>query len=160
MVMRDGELKRTVLCFVFDPKENALLMIFKKRGQGSGKMNVPGGKIKNGESADSAAVRETIEETGIEPLGIREAGKLEFTFPESDAWDNTCTVFECHSFRGTLIPESDECRALWVPRHNIPIDKMWDADRLWLPHLLAGKPFHRSYVFDRNEMVKEERVIK
>src|ERR1700758_1652223 len=98
-MLRDGEVKRTTLVFLFDRPRNALLMIFKKRGQGAGKVNVPGGKIRPGESTEEAAARETVEETGLRPLGLREAGRLEFFFPESENWDNTCTVFtaEAHS---------------------------------------------------------------
>lgn len=159
MTLRDGEIKRTVLCFVFDRKSDRLLMIHKKRGQGSGKMNVPGGKIRNGESDEAAARRETIEETGIVPRELRQAGKLEFYFPQSDSWDNTCSVFTTETFAGSLVPENEECSAMWASCASLPLDKMWDADRLWLPYLLAGRPFHRAYVFDRNDKVLEERVF-
>ncbi len=159
MSLKNGEIKRTVLCFVFDDEKRTLLMILKKRGQGAGKINVPGGKIHAGESEAQAARRETMEETGIEPLDLSPAGKLEFYFPESDSWDNTCTVFIARRFAGSLIIHSEECDALWIPQNEIPIDKMWDADRLWLPYLLAGKPFHRAYVFNRENLVREERVF-
>lgn len=157
MVLRDGEIKKTVLCFVFRDAE--LLMIHKKRGQGAGKLNVPGGKLLPGESEEQAAARETLEETGILPAGLRLAGRLEFYFPVSDSWDNTCAVFVAERCSGTLVPETEECSALWVPRASIPLEKMWDADRLWLPLLLAGKPFHRAYVFDRHDKVLEERDL-
>lgn len=157
MALRDGEIKKTVLCFVFRGDE--LLMIHKKRGQGAGKMNVPGGKLRPGESAEEAAVRETEEETGIVPASLKEAGKLEFYFPESEAWDNTCTVFVADRCSGTLVAETEECSALWVQRNSIPLHQMWDADRLWLPLLLAGKPFHRAYTFDRHDKVILERAL-
>lgn len=159
MALRDGEIKKTVLTFVFDRARGRLLMIFKKRGQGTGKVNVPGGKVRPGEASEQAAVRETIEETGIEPLAPREAGRLEFAFPENDNWDNHCVVFTAEAWQGALIPETDECRAYWENLDRLPVEKMWDADRLWLPLLLAGKPFHRAYVFDRDDKVKEERDL-
>jgi 8-oxo-dGTP diphosphatase len=159
MALRDGELKRTVLVFMFDRPRNALLMIFKKRGQGAGKVNVPGGKLRAGESAMDAAARECMEETGLRPLDLREVGRLEFNFPESENWDNTCVVFSAESFDGILLPETEECTSRWVPLDQIPVTQMWDADRLWLPLLLAGKPFHRAYVFDRSDKVIEERVL-
>jgi 8-oxo-dGTP diphosphatase len=159
MALRDGELKKTVLCFVFGHEHDALLMIHKKRGQGAGKWNVPGGKIQGGESDEEAAARECLEETGILPAGLREAGKLEFYFPESDAWDNTCTVFTAERFSGALVPESEECTAEWVPLDKIPVEQMWDSDRLWLPLLFSGKNFHRVYFFDAADQVLEERVL-
>ncbi|RZA07781.1 MAG: 8-oxo-dGTP diphosphatase [Proteobacteria bacterium] len=147
-MLRDGEVKRTTLCFVFDRPKGLLLMIEKKRGQGAGKWNVPGGKLQKGESEEAAAIRETIEETGIEPADLRLAGRLEFYFPESKSWDNTCAVYTAEKFSGSLVAENEECSAHWVAVDKIPYDKMWDDDRLWVPLLLAGAPFHRVYTFD------------
>jgi 8-oxo-dGTP diphosphatase len=155
---RDGEVKRTTLIFVFDRPGNKLLMIEKKRGQGAGKWNVPGGKIAASESAAEAAVRECIEETGIEPHSIKEAGLLEFYFPESDSWDNTCSVFTAEQFSGELTPSNDECDAHWVSLDEIPYEKMWDDDRLWVPLLMTGKRFHRVYWFDKNDHMAREEI--
>lgn len=159
MVLRDGEIKRTTLCFVFDRIHGRLLMIHKKRGQGTGKWNVPGGKVRPGESEEAAAIRETEEETGLRPSGLRLAGRLEFYFPEGNGWDNTCAVFTTEVCAGTLVPESEECSAEWVSLHAIPYEGMWDADRRWMPLLLDGKTFHRAYVFDAQDRVREENVL-
>ena len=158
MAKREGEVKRTTLIFVFDRPAHKLLMIEKKRGQGAGKWNVPGGKIAAGESAEQAAVRECIEETGIEPRAVKEAGLLEFYFPESNSWDNTCTVFTAEEFSGELVPTGEECDAHWVSFDSIPYDKMWDDDRLWVPLLFEGKRFHRVYWFDQNDHMAREEI--
>ncbi len=160
MAINKGEVTKTVLCFVFDEENHRLLMIYKKRGQGTGKMNVPGGKIRPGESAEQAAIRETKEETGIEPVNPVEVGKLEFYFPESESWSNSCTVFTAKSFTGSLIPDTEECSAVWIPQNAVPLDKMWDADRFWMPLLMAGKYFHRAYTFDKHDMVLEEQILE
>lgn len=157
MVLRDGELKHTVLVFVYDGPR--LLMIHKKRGQGAGKINVPGGKLRRGETAIEAAARETREETGLTPTGLHEAGRLEFSFPDNLNWDNHCTVFTASGFTGSLVAENDECTAYWENRERLPLDRMWDADRLWLPHLVRGEWFHRAYVFDAHDKVKSERDL-
>jgi 8-oxo-dGTP diphosphatase len=159
MVLRDGAIKNTVLTFVVDRASSRLLMIHKKRGQGAGKINVPGGKVSPHESDEEAAIRECVEETGIRPYSLREAGRLEFFFPENENWDNRCVVFTAEKFDGELVPDSDECEAYWERIDTLPLEKMWDADRLWLPHLLAGRYFHRAYVFDRHDHVKEERDL-
>lgn len=158
MILRDGTLKETVLCFVFRNRRTELLMIQKKRGQGAGKWNVPGGKLASGEIPEQAAIRETEEETGIRPVTLSPAGKLEFYFPESEAWDNICTVYTSDHFIGSLIPETEECSAHWVPLDEIPYDKMWDADRRWIPLLLEGHPFHRVYSFDSHDQVLSEEI--
>lgn len=158
MALRDGEVKRTTLCFVFDRARSLLLMIEKKRGQGAGKWNVPGGKIAPGESPEAAAIRETEEETGLRPVTVREAGFLEFYFPESKSWDNTCTAFTAEEWTGSLVAENDECTAHWIPLDAIPYDRMWDDDRLWVPLLLSGKRFHRVYTFDAEDHMKAEEI--
>jgi 8-oxo-dGTP diphosphatase len=68
--------ERAVLCFV--RRDGELLLIRKKRGLGAGKVNGPGGRIEDGESAEQAAVRETFEEVGVRPLRVSEAGELAF----------------------------------------------------------------------------------
>lgn len=159
MALLDGEVKQTTLCFVIDRKNERLLMIEKRRGQGAGKWNVPGGKIGKTETPEQAAIRETKEETGIEPTLIHKRGLLEFYFPKSKSWDNVCHVFWTDSFQGNLILESEECFAHWVPLQKIPYEKMWDDDRHWVPTLLDGKIFHRKYWFDENdEMEREENL--
>jgi 8-oxo-dGTP diphosphatase len=158
MTLLDGEMKQTTLCFVFDWKSNALLMIEKKRGQGAGKWNVPGGKIQKGESAESTAARETLEETGILPSRLSHRGTLEFYFPKSKSWDNICQVFVSEHFTGNLIPESEECYAHWISLDKIPYEKMWDDDRHWLPELLKGKQLHRTYIFDEKDQMEREIV--
>lgn len=158
---KEGKIKETTLCFVFDKQQTNghLLMIQKKRGQGAGKWNVPGGKLLPGEDSPLAAIRETKEETGIEPMSLQKIGILEFYFPESTSWDNICTVYMTDDFSGELQPETDECSAHWIPLSQIPYDKMWDDDKLWIPTLLQGKFFHRVYTFDANDHMKEEKVI-
>lgn len=158
MILRDGELKHTVLCFVFRNERTELLMIRKKRGQGAGKWNVPGGKLAPGEIPEQAAIRETEEETGIRPITIERAGKLEFYFPVSDAWDNVCTVFVSDHFIGNLADENEECSAHWVRVSEIPYDQMWDADRRWIPLLLEKRPFHRVYSFNAGDLVTSEEI--
>ena len=160
MTARDGQVKKTTLCFVFNRVDQTVLMIEKKRGQGAGKWNVPGGKIHEGESAEDAAIRETIEETGIEPQQLKLAGRLEFYFPLSDSWDNTCQVFTAEKFSGTLVRESEECKAQWVKVQEIPLEKMWSDDKLWIPLLLAEKYFHRAYTFDADDQMQSETVYE
>ena len=150
-------MKRTVLSFVFDG--DRLLMIHKKRGQGAGKWNVPGGKIHDGENELSAVIRETEEETGITPEEPKKIGTLEFRFPKGNHWENTCEVFVAKKFNGDLVLETEECRASWVQIDKIPYEKLWDSDKRWLPLALSGKPFHRVYVFDENDKVVEEKVL-
>ncbi|MGE3261022.1 MAG: 8-oxo-dGTP diphosphatase [Bacteriovoracia bacterium] len=160
MSLRAGAIKKTTLCFVFDEINNSLLMIHKKRGQGAGKWNVPGGKMQEDETPEAAAIRETKEETGITPSNLQYAGKLEFYFPAGNSWDNICEVFTANQFSGQLITDGEECSASWVSLDKIPLEKMWDSDKRWLPLLLSRKKFHCSYTFDANDNVTHEKIEK
>lgn len=137
-----------------------LLLIRKKRGMGAGKWNAPGGKVEPGETAAAAAARETREEAGVTPLGVRYVGLLEFRFAEgSDCWDNLCRVFRAEAFEGSLCAEHDECAPEWVSLDAIPYEGMWEDDRSWLPSLLAGRPFHRVYRFGMSDALLGETIL-
>lgn len=153
-------LRATCLCFLLDSALGRVLLIKKKRGMGAGKWNAPGGKLEPGETAAAASRRETMEETGLEPLEARYLGLLEFRFAEgSSSWDNLCRVYRADAHQGTLGPENDECVPVWVPVAAIPYDAMWDDDRSWLPSLLDGRAFHRRYRFGPGDALLGEVIF-
>jgi 8-oxo-dGTP diphosphatase len=155
-------MKETTLCLVLDKMRAELLMIRKKRGQGAGKWNMPGGKVASGETVAAAAVREAVEETGIRPLDPRELGILEFYFEGGSpyrSWDNRCHVFLSERYDGQVRPVGTECDAAWVPLDKIPYDQMWEDDSTWLPIALRGEPFHLVCRFDADDrMISMERL--
>ncbi|MDR1190668.1 MAG: 8-oxo-dGTP diphosphatase [Verrucomicrobiales bacterium] len=139
------------LCFIVSGGQ--ILLIHKKRGLGAGKVNGPGGRLEPGESPSAAAVRETQEEVGVTPTGVREAGVLRFHF--CDGYALLCTVFRADGMTGGLI-ETDEALPFWSPLTLIPYDQMWEDDALWLPLLLAGQWFDGRFVFDGEKLLHHE----
>jgi 8-oxo-dGTP diphosphatase len=137
-----------VLTFI--RREGQLLLILKKRGLGHGKINAPGGRLEPGETLEQAAVRETQEEVGLTPLGLRTAGRLDFAF--TDGYSLKCHVFTADDFDGTLT-ETEEADPFWCPEADIPYGRMWSDDRLWLPLLLEKRPFCAQFVFDGDLML-------
>lgn len=150
---------------VWNPREQAtllfvirdahILLIHKKRGLGAGKINGPGGRLDPGETPLEAAVREVREEVCVTPLDVREAGELSFQFVNG------------HSIHGFVFTAGDcdgapretaEAIPLWTPLDRIPYDRMWADDRLWLPLLLAGKPFKGRFLFDDDTMLGHELI--
>lgn len=136
------------LLFVFRDEE--VLLIRKKRGLGAGKINGPGGRLEAGESRRQCAIREVVEEVGIEPLEPREHGELRFQFV--DGYSIHVWVFRSESHRGK-VTETAEAVPLWTPVEAIPYGEMWADDEYWLPHLLAGRRFRGEFVFDGDRML-------
>lgn len=139
---------RATLLFVV--QDGSVLLIHKKRGFGTGKINGPGGRLEPGETPRQAAVRETREEVGVTPLGVRPAGDLFFQF--RDGLSIRGWVFRAHGCDGRP-RESDEADPFWAPLDRIPYERMWADDRYWLPLVLADTPFTGHFLFDGETMV-------
>jgi Ala-tRNA(Pro) deacylase len=49
--------------------------------------------------------------------------------------------------------ETDEAIPIWTPLHAFPFAEMWADDRLWIPLMLAGRPFRGRFLFDGDTLV-------
>ena len=139
-----------IAVLTFIRRDRQLLLILKKRGLGHGKINAPGGRLEASETPEQAAVRETQEEVGLTPLGLRRAGRLDFAF--TDGYSLRCHVFTADACEGTLA-ETDEADPFWCAESEIPYGRMWSDDRLWVPLMLQGRTFEAQFVFDGDLML-------
>jgi len=144
--------ERAVLTFVRD--SGKLLVILKKRGLGTGKINGPGGRVEPGETWAQAAVRETQEETGVTPSGLEASAELRFQFTNGYSLD--VRVFTASGWSGQLTA-CDEADPFWQPEDDLPWARMWADDSLWLPLVLTGRRVRAWFVFD-GEAMREARV--
>lgn len=138
---------------VFIQKKDKLLLGLKKRGFGAGRYNGFGGKVLEGEEVEDAARREIKEEIGVEVEDLEPAGELIFypiKFPEGIK----VYVFKALDFRGEP-NESEEMKPEWFGVENLPYEKMWDADKYWMPLLLEDKRFVGTFRFDENDKTIE-----
>ncbi len=135
---------------VFHLRGDEILLMRKKRGLGAGKINGPGGKLEPGETPLGCATREVEEELRITPIEPIQLGLLRFQF--TDGYSIQAHVFRADAFEGTPT-ETDEALPLWFRTDAIPYDEMWADDELWLPHLIEGKPFDGSFLFDDDTML-------
>lgn len=141
---------RATLLFVLRPEDRRVLLIHKKRGMGSGKVNGPGGKLDEGEAEEAGARREVEEEVCIQPRDVEASGRLHFAF--RDGLNLECSVFRAQAFEGEPT-ETDEAAPFWCDYHEVPYDKMWEDDRYWLPGMLAGGRFEAWFEFDGETML-------
>ena len=145
--------ERATLMFVV--KDGQILLIMKKRGLGAGKVNGPGGRIDPGETPEQCAIRETQEELCVTPTGVRFAGELMFQFTGDNKLGGHSIhgyVYRADDCDGTPT-ETNEAVPMWTPVDQVPYDRMWQDDRLWLPLLIEGRRFVGRFLFDEDTML-------
>jgi 8-oxo-dGTP diphosphatase/2-hydroxy-dATP diphosphatase len=134
-------------------KDKQILLGMKKRGFGAGRWNGFGGKLKDGESIESALVRETKEECDLEIVEHEKVGIIEFEFEKNPE------ILEVHIFKIIKFTgkpkETNEMLPRWYNFDKIPYNIMWPDDKFWLPLLIENKIFKGKFIFD-----KEGKIIK
>lgn len=118
-----------------------VLLGFKKRGFGVGKLAGIGGRVEAGETIRDAACRELHEEINITASvsDLQAMGAITFRFPHRRAWEQVVYVFLLTHWIGEP-SESDEMRPVWFPIDALPFEQMWDDSHYWLPHIIANQP--------------------
>lgn len=144
-------LTSTCLCLVTRVTcdgERQVLLGYKKTGLGRGKIVGLGGHVEPGESPAEAAAREAKEESGIHVQAgdLRHAAHITFLFPVRPAWDMTVDVFTADEFSGEPA-ETNEIRPGWFGREALPLDRMWDDARQWLPRVLDGERLRATFTY-------------
>ena len=133
-----------------------VLLGMKKKRFGLGKYNGFGGRVEDEETLEQAAVRETVEESGITVLDPKKVGEILFHF-QTDEQDHLVHFFRAEKFNGNL-RESDEMKPEWFDVDKIPYEQMWVDDKYWLPLLLSGKKFRGNFVFNKDFQVAEYKL--
>jgi 8-oxo-dGTP diphosphatase len=100
-------------------------------------------------------MREITEETGVSIDSVDHRGILEFQFTDGLAMRGH--VFFAHRHTGE-IHETEEANPFWCPVADLPYDRMWEDDPLWIPMALEGKKFHGRFIFDGEKMLDSELV--
>ena len=131
-------------------RNGEILLHYKKRGHGRGKWNGAGGKIEEGETPLLCAMREAMEEMGVEVKNLEKMGEIKFYDVYGEDW-------LVHIFRGEIEDEpkeSDESYPKWFSIESIPYDEMWEDDRYWLPLVINGIKFYAKFWFEGESMRK------
>jgi 8-oxo-dGTP diphosphatase len=140
-----------VLSYVI--KDGKILLIDKKQGMGTGLVNGPGGHIELEETAIEAAYREFNEETGLTASNLEYRGKLRFQFKGGVSMIGL--VYFGTEAEGEL-KSSEETTPFWCDVKEMPYDKMWEDDKLWLPRAIEGEKFDGVFIFDDETMLSQK----
>jgi 8-oxo-dGTP pyrophosphatase MutT (NUDIX family) len=108
-------MKKYVLVYCSSYEDKFILVEKSKPSWQKGKLNLPGGKIEEGETPKDAAYRELYEETGILPGSMRFMQEEGIFYGE----DWLIYVFSCCGFTQDLQGEPDEPVAWYYPEHYV-----------------------------------------
>ncbi len=109
--------------------------------------------MEEGETPFDAAVREVREEIGItiKKDALQPVARIDFLFPDRPEWSQRVYYFLYRGEIGEPI-ESDEAKPCWFNLEDLPLDKMWDDAKYWLPEVLEkGKRIEGEFTFRSDE---------
>ncbi len=133
------------LCFI--KKDGRVLLQKKAKGKfGELLWNGPGGKLAAGETPEKCAEREVFEETGLKVSNLKRHGSVHFYNKGSTAPDVSVHMFSTADFGGEP-KDLGEGELAWFEFSRLPLHEMWDDDKFWLPHVLAGKTVNGHFFF-------------
>jgi len=135
-------LENATVCFLY--MENKILLGVKTRYIGEGRLNGPGGGIKDGEGPRECAVRELKKETGGVIVSLKDLEKIAILYVRNKKKNGEIFVCRVHIFltRKWSKESRDTDEMINFSLFNIdslPFDKMMPADKYWLPIALSGK---------------------
>lgn len=153
-------MRNVTLCFLV--RNNEILLAMKKEGFGAGKWNGIGGKVKESETIEEAAVRELEEEIGVRAKvsALEKVGKLDFHFNEHADWNQQMHIFLVREWEGAPTDSDEMVTPTWYKHDEIPYSKMWEDDSHWLPQVLDGKKIEGKFYFKGDEGEIERAEVK
>lgn len=149
-------MKVSVLVFLLSKEgDDQFVYLGKRKGTNyaAGRYNAPGGKVKPKESLLAAAAREVKEEWGVKVVrsDLEKVAEMNYFEPKGD-W--IVHVFIAGRWQGK--PKgSKELTVKLFPVDNLPLEKMWDNDRLWVPRVLRGERIKGKIWNDHADKVKK-----
>jgi len=151
-------MKQTTLWFII--KWDKILLAMKKRGFWVWLYNWIGGKLEKWETIQQAMIREAKEEIWIEVKKLEKVWILHFYFDENQNWNQSVNVFFIKDYTW-IVQETEEMKPYWFNINDIPYDKMWEDDKIWLSLVLQGeKDIEYKFYFWKNGKLRDFKRLK
>ncbi len=131
---REKVIKLATLCYLRDGDRTLMLHRVKKiNDMHAGKWSGLGGKVENGETPETCAIREVLEESGLTVSNPQLKGFI--TFPNFDGQNDWYVfVYRFDEFKGELI-DSPEGDLEWIANDKIQAIPLWPGDRIFMEWL-------------------------
>jgi 8-oxo-dGTP diphosphatase len=138
-----------------------VLLGLKKYGFGAGYFVGIGGSLEAGETTAQAALREIMEEIGVQvaEADLSDMGSVIFLFPARPEWNLDVALYQTQRWQGEIV-ESSEMAPAWFDPDKIPYERMWQDARYWLPHLLDGIRMQARIVYHEDNQTVDEVLLK
>lgn len=104
----------TVLCMVYDDQGN--ILVENRKDPDWPGICFPGGHVEPGEAFTHAAIRETLEETGLRVSNLKLCGVKQFQTRENARY--VVFFYKTNRFSGTL-HSSDEGEVFWISKKDL-----------------------------------------
>lgn len=137
-------------------KEDKVLLVEKGRNLGKGNLVGVGGRQEaDDKTLEDTSNREVEEEIGVKVKSMRKAGVLDFVFPHKPTFSQIVTAFVAEDWEGD--PQiTEEAKSVdWYDIDDLPQDRMWHDNTIWLPPILAGKTIRGRFVIGEDNRVIE-----
>lgn len=130
-------------------KNEMVLLGLKKRGFGKGYYVGIGGKVEKDETIEQALVREVQEEVGVLIKQFTKFATISYYFPyvANEIWNMQVFMFVANSWDGE-IAETEEIKPEWFSISRLPLEKMWDDAKVYLPKIIERKKFTAEFFYD------------
>ncbi len=156
-------LSKRTSCFLMS--EEKVLLGLKKKGFGKGYFVGIGGKLEKSETIENAMKREVQEEIGVEINTFTKVATIYYYFPyvTDESWNMQVTMFSAFAWNDEP-KETEEIRPEWFAKKNLPLEKMWDDAKIYMPKLLAGETFRAEIFYDKTNQhvfkfsIKEKKI--
>jgi 8-oxo-dGTP diphosphatase len=88
-----------------------------------------------------------------------EVAVINFYFPDipNETSDQQVHAYIVKRWEG-LPTETTEIKPEWFSIDEIPLNKMWDDAKYWIPLILGGKKIKGDFLFDKKFIVVEHKI--